>query len=149
MMAFMNLSSSFGNSIIFATPTACDNSDRNIPLFCFGFTPFSKHKVRRLTITNVATPLRPTAPPAQPPPLDYKESEGKWSHVAWTSVRQERWEGELHVQGTIPLWLVPLIFTSYTDLVSYLFIYKFICFSYPSVLLNGNNVVLINYFIHS
>ncbi|CAI0409007.1 unnamed protein product [Linum tenue] len=27
------------------------------------------------------------------------------SHTAWTSVRQERWEGELAVQGQIPLWL--------------------------------------------
>ncbi|KAK8602507.1 hypothetical protein V6N13_057864 [Hibiscus sabdariffa] len=27
------------------------------------------------------------------------------NHVAWTSVRQERWEGELLVQGEIPLWL--------------------------------------------
>ncbi|KAJ8751149.1 hypothetical protein K2173_016330 [Erythroxylum novogranatense] len=27
------------------------------------------------------------------------------NHVAWTSVRQERWEGELVVEGEIPLWL--------------------------------------------
>ncbi|KAK8965214.1 hypothetical protein KSP40_PGU003339 [Platanthera guangdongensis] len=26
-------------------------------------------------------------------------------HAAWTSVRQERWEGELQVQGEIPIWL--------------------------------------------
>lgn len=27
-------------------------------------------------------------------------------HTAWTSIRQERWEGELEVEGQLPLWLV-------------------------------------------
>lgn len=61
---------------------------------------------RGLTITNVATPpLQKTTPW---PPQDQKSSPRDWSqvHVAWTSVRQEKWEGELAVEGEIPLWLV-------------------------------------------
>lgn len=27
-------------------------------------------------------------------------------HVAWSSVKQERWQGELVVEGEIPKWLV-------------------------------------------
>jgi carlactone synthase/all-trans-10'-apo-beta-carotenal 13,14-cleaving dioxygenase len=27
-------------------------------------------------------------------------------HSAWTSIRQERWEGDLAVEGRIPAWLV-------------------------------------------
>ncbi|KAL9400176.1 hypothetical protein Peur_009137 [Populus x canadensis] len=34
-----------------------------------------------------------------------KELAGDRNHVAWTSVRQERYEGELAVQGEIPRWL--------------------------------------------
>ncbi|KAL0372139.1 UNVERIFIED_CONTAM: Carotenoid cleavage dioxygenase 8B, chloroplastic [Sesamum calycinum] len=56
----------------------------------------------RLGITNIAT-----NPPSHVAPDDQseKEMENDRSHVAWTSVRQERWQGELHVQGKIPLWL--------------------------------------------
>lgn len=61
-----------------------------------------KRNVRRLTVTNVATPLPTIAPSWE------IESVVKRNHVAWTSVRQERWEGELIVQGEIPLWLVCL-----------------------------------------
>ncbi|KAF3446406.1 hypothetical protein FNV43_RR11585 [Rhamnella rubrinervis] len=95
-------SSAFANSILFdnlvlkTPPKFCKNNYQ---------TFVSKRKVG-LTVTNVATPIRPTAPS-----LDNNEGsnddhdERKLSHVAWTSVRQERWEGELAVQGTIPLWL--------------------------------------------
>ncbi|KAF4377217.1 carotenoid cleavage dioxygenase 8 homolog B, chloroplastic [Cannabis sativa] len=63
-------------------------------------------------IMNVATPpimpkTSPVPPPLQPP--EKKSLRREWSgsdhHVAWTSVRQERWEGELLVDGDIPLWL--------------------------------------------
>ncbi|XWS17709.1 hypothetical protein CRYUN_Cryun33cG0090400 [Craigia yunnanensis] len=52
-----------------------------------------------LTINHVASPL-----PVIVPSLE-KEIVPDLNHVAWTSVRQERWEGELVVQGEIPLWL--------------------------------------------
>ncbi|KAF4372691.1 hypothetical protein F8388_000858 [Cannabis sativa] len=64
-------------------------------------------------IMNVATPpimpkTSPVPPPLQPP--EKKSLRREWSgsdhHVAWTSVRQERWEGELLVDGDIPLWLL-------------------------------------------
>lgn len=44
-----------------------------------------------------------------PAPSPEKEVEGeRRCHVAWTSVQQEKWEGELTVQGKIPTWLVCL-----------------------------------------
>ncbi|KAG4136731.1 hypothetical protein ERO13_D07G025900v2 [Gossypium hirsutum] len=56
-----------------------------------------------LTITQVASPLRR---PVIVPSLDNETVDRRdRNHVAWTSVRQERWEGELVVQGEIPLWL--------------------------------------------
>ncbi|KZV24912.1 hypothetical protein F511_21610 [Dorcoceras hygrometricum] len=54
-------------------------------------------KQRRLTVTNVAT--KPVGSPTE----QVRGNDQK--HVAWTSVKQERWQGELHVQGQIPLWL--------------------------------------------
>lgn len=31
----------------------------------------------------------------------------RWAKLAaWTSIRQERWEGDLAVEGHLPLWLV-------------------------------------------
>ena len=59
-----------------------------------------KQDKQGLTITRVASPL-----PVIVPSLE-KEIVPDRNHVAWTSVRQERWEGELAVQGEIPLWLV-------------------------------------------
>ncbi|XWS26343.1 hypothetical protein CRYUN_Cryun26dG0024200 [Craigia yunnanensis] len=52
-----------------------------------------------LTISRVASSL-----PVIVPSLE-KDIAPDLNHVAWTSVRQERWEGELVVQGEIPLWL--------------------------------------------
>ncbi|XVE97578.1 hypothetical protein REPUB_Repub03eG0031500 [Reevesia pubescens] len=61
-----------------------------------------KQNRQGLTITNVASPLRPViAPSLEKEIVDPADR----NHVAWTSVRQERWEGELVVQGEIPLWL--------------------------------------------
>ncbi|KAJ0031143.1 hypothetical protein Pint_12841 [Pistacia integerrima] len=59
-----------------------------------------KQDSRNLAVTNVASPHRPVIAP-----LPEKENFGNQHHVAWTSVRQERWEGELDVEGEIPLWL--------------------------------------------
>ncbi|THG12880.1 hypothetical protein TEA_015772 [Camellia sinensis var. sinensis] len=68
--------------------------------FC-GKSVFSKkHSTRDLTITNVASKL-----PATIPPPEKKISTSDRKLVAWTSIRQERWEGELVVEGEIPLWL--------------------------------------------
>ncbi|KAH6835816.1 carotenoid cleavage dioxygenase 8 [Perilla frutescens var. hirtella] len=53
----------------------------------------------QLTISKVATRPPGIAAPSK------QESENNRKHVAWTSVKQERWQGELHVQGEIPLWL--------------------------------------------
>ena len=116
-------SSAFANSIL------SDNLELKTPPQSFknnynykGFV--SKRKVG-LTVTNVATPLRPTAPS-----LDNNESstddhdERNLSHVAWTSVRQERWEGELAVRGSIPFWLVrmyTLIYVSHIFFTHYIF----------------------------
>ncbi|KAE8669089.1 Carotenoid cleavage dioxygenase 8 [Hibiscus syriacus] len=58
---------------------------------------------RRVAIAGVVSPLRPVIVPS----LD-EETVGRHDrnhHTAWTSVRQERWEGELVVQGEIPSWL--------------------------------------------
>ncbi|XP_073127449.1 carotenoid cleavage dioxygenase 8 homolog B, chloroplastic [Henckelia pumila] len=56
-------------------------------------------KNRSLTVTNVAT-----KPPTVAAPTDQVRGNDQ-KLVAWTSVKQERWEGELDVQGEIPLWL--------------------------------------------
>ncbi|CAA2959099.1 carotenoid cleavage dioxygenase 8 homolog B, chloroplastic [Olea europaea subsp. europaea] len=53
------------------------------------------------TITNVATKPQPTVVPLSPGNLVPNDSK----LAAWSSIRQERWQGELIVQGEIPLWL--------------------------------------------
>ncbi|XP_030543148.1 carotenoid cleavage dioxygenase 8 homolog B, chloroplastic [Rhodamnia argentea] len=56
---------------------------------------------RELTVANVAT----QAPVVSRPSPGKGPAGGGRDHVAWTSVRQHRWEGELAVEGEIPLWL--------------------------------------------
>ncbi|GAB4854313.1 Carotenoid cleavage dioxygenase 8, chloroplastic [Ancistrocladus abbreviatus] len=51
-------------------------------------------------VSNVATKQAALAPP----PLE-KEARDQGKLAAWTSIKQERWEGELVVEGEIPLWL--------------------------------------------
>ncbi|CAI9093539.1 OLC1v1029051C1 [Oldenlandia corymbosa var. corymbosa] len=63
----------------------------------------SKGKHRGLTIVNVASKPRPLVFPAPEQPPTAVQSGGKLA--AWTSVKQERWEGELQVEGEIPSWL--------------------------------------------
>jgi carlactone synthase/all-trans-10'-apo-beta-carotenal 13,14-cleaving dioxygenase len=66
----------------------------------------------RLTVANVVSPSRVITPPP-PPEKRSGTTDGRQHHVAWTSVPQERWEGELLVQGHIPLWLVSNFFFFY------------------------------------
>ncbi|KAL0687063.1 hypothetical protein Bca4012_086740 [Brassica carinata] len=42
---------------------------------------------------------------ASPVPKKETVEDERRCHVAWTSVQQEKWEGELTVQGKIPTWL--------------------------------------------
>lgn len=63
-----------------------------------------KCNVRDLTVTHVATQTTPL--PTVAPSWEKESAGNRMNHVAWTSVRQERWEGELIVEGEIPLWLV-------------------------------------------
>jgi carlactone synthase/all-trans-10'-apo-beta-carotenal 13,14-cleaving dioxygenase len=52
------------------------------------------------------------APPARPVVTAPRRREGRTGGsgtdqlVAWKSIRQERWEGALEVEGELPLWLV-------------------------------------------
>ncbi|KAF9595613.1 hypothetical protein IFM89_001362, partial [Coptis chinensis] len=64
------------------------------------FSTTNQSMQRELThVTNVAT--RP--PISIPAPLTESDHERKLA--AWTSIRQEKWEGELVVEGEIPIWL--------------------------------------------
>ncbi|RHN46216.1 putative oxidoreductase [Medicago truncatula] len=58
-----------------------------------------------LTVANAVSPSCVIVPP-QPPEKRSETTGDHQHHVAWTSIHQERWEGELLVQGHIPLWLV-------------------------------------------
>ncbi|PIA64772.1 hypothetical protein AQUCO_00100323v1 [Aquilegia coerulea] len=58
----------------------------------------TKRSMREMIITNVAT-----RPPVSMPVTESGQPETKLA--AWTSVRQEKWEGELVVEGEIPIWL--------------------------------------------
>ncbi|KAJ8555485.1 hypothetical protein K7X08_012981 [Anisodus acutangulus] len=72
-------------------------------------TYFGKVKINEKTkknldiklVTNVAASQLPVIVP--PPDQQVIKKEKKLA--AWTSVRQERWEGELVVEGELPLWL--------------------------------------------
>ncbi|XP_030452537.1 carotenoid cleavage dioxygenase 8 homolog B, chloroplastic-like [Syzygium oleosum] len=68
--------------------------NRNLP----GRT--SRGDPRELSITNVASQA-PVVSRSSPG----KEAVSDRDHVAWTSVRQHQWEGELAVEGELPLWL--------------------------------------------
>ncbi|CAN1784995.1 Carotenoid cleavage dioxygenase 8 homolog B, chloroplastic [Linum perenne] len=59
---------------------------------------FPRKLGRESVVTSAATQV-----PAFLPAVD--DSCDDKNHTAWTSIRQERWEGELAVEGHIPLWL--------------------------------------------
>lgn len=59
----------------------------------------------------VSPPLQLPLPPPAPTVVEEEaaavgEGRGGGRLSAWKSVKQERWEGELEVQGQIPPWLV-------------------------------------------
>ncbi|KAL7159321.1 hypothetical protein ABFS83_01G019500 [Erythranthe nasuta] len=58
------------------------------------------YRSRGLTISNVAT-----KPPSNVVIPSKQDDQNIKKNVAWTSVKQERWQGDLLVQGQIPLWL--------------------------------------------
>jgi len=61
-----------------------------------------------VTETPTPTPAIAPAPPARPL-VDAPRRRGGRStgeHAAWKSIRQERWEGALELEGELPLWLV-------------------------------------------
>nr|XP_023918420.1 carotenoid cleavage dioxygenase 8 homolog B, chloroplastic [Quercus suber]POF25364.1 carotenoid cleavage dioxygenase 8 like b, chloroplastic [Quercus suber] len=95
-----------GNSICPATVEVSDKSGCVLDGFSFRSSNFTrKRNVRDLRVMSVAT-HRLLEIDVTPPSSREKQSDhGNWNHVAWTSVRQERWEGELAVEGEIPLWL--------------------------------------------
>ncbi|NP_001266276.2 carotenoid cleavage dioxygenase 8, chloroplastic-like [Solanum lycopersicum] len=60
----------------------------------------NKKKLDLKLVTKVASQL-----PVIVPPPDQEVISKEKKLAAWTSVRQERWEGELVVEGELPLWL--------------------------------------------
>lgn len=62
--------------------------------------PTVSTKKTKTNIVNVATNLPGISKLEKQVPDDDRKL------VAWTSVQQERWEGELNVEGEIPKWLV-------------------------------------------
>ncbi|BAT78346.1 hypothetical protein LR48_Vigan561s001300 [Vigna angularis] len=66
-----------------------------------------KRKLLHLTVANVASPSLPMITPPTPEEQRSGTTAGRHHHhhVAWTSISQESWEGELQVEGHIPPWL--------------------------------------------
>ncbi|CAL4961436.1 unnamed protein product [Urochloa decumbens] len=61
-----------------------------------------------VTETPAPAPAIAPAPQARPvvdAPPRRRGGRGAGEHAAWKSVRQERWEGALEVEGELPLWL--------------------------------------------
>ncbi|KAF0920123.1 hypothetical protein E2562_033427 [Oryza meyeriana var. granulata] len=58
-------------------------------------------------VTEAAPPAPVVAPPARPVDTPRRRGGrgGGGELVAWKSIRQERWEGALEVDGELPLWL--------------------------------------------
>lgn len=106
-MASMSFSP-IGNFISTAIVAVSDNPGsihKGFPAFwSSNVNVSSKRNVRDLIVTHVATPTTPL--PTVAPSWEKDSAGNRMTHVAWTSVRQERWEGELIVEGEIPLWLV-------------------------------------------
>ncbi|KAL8263386.1 hypothetical protein R6Q59_024735 [Mikania micrantha] len=102
-MAFSISYSPIGNygsrSCMAAANRGSSDSSSNIN-DTFGQTIFGKNsKSRESGVARVATDL----PLVARPPWKQVATERKLA--AWTSVQQDRWEGELVVQGEIPQWL--------------------------------------------
>ena len=110
-MAFTTLPS-IRNSISCPTMLVPDMPHNNISLRNKGFIYKGQHGInlRDFTKANVASPSLPVIAPPTPEERTEPTADDRHHHVAWTSIPQERWEGELQVQGQIPLWLVSLSF---------------------------------------
>ena len=99
-----------------STGSSSSSSSSSLSLGGFG----TQKRDMNLKVAHVATKLVPPtrrvtddvteviAPPLPPLPRTQKEETKNDGGrlAAWTSIRQERWEGELQVEGDIPLWLV-------------------------------------------
>lgn len=75
--------------------------------FSFGFVSGMDSiftRKRSSTIMSVATQPPPRVVVDPRPGKDVTGEKKKLA--AWTSVKQERWEGELNVEGELPFWLV-------------------------------------------
>lgn len=118
-----------GNSICPATVEVSDKSGCVLDGFSFRSSNFTgKRNVRDLRVMSVATHRLPEIDVAPPSSREKQSDHGNWNHVAWTSVRQERWEGELAVEGEIPLWLVcPLYFFFFFLKSFFIIIITFAC----------------------
>ncbi|KAK3438319.1 hypothetical protein EUGRSUZ_C02932 [Eucalyptus grandis] len=102
-MASINLiaSASYVLHSIKASSKSSDHSKDGFPLRNKNlFRMNARGNLRKLTIANVANDV----PVVSQPSLG-KETLGDQNHVAWTSVRQHRWHGELVVEGETPDWL--------------------------------------------
>ena len=74
------------------------------------------------SVVTTETPTPAPAPPARPV-VDAprrRGGRGTGEHAAWKSIRQERWEGALELEGELPLWLVgtTTIHLAVVDLIS-------------------------------
>ncbi|XP_059658915.1 carotenoid cleavage dioxygenase 8 homolog B, chloroplastic-like [Cornus florida] len=88
------------NYVLQSCMSVSPNSDHARDGSIFGKSVSSKKRnTRDLTITNVTSKM----PKAFPPTI--KEMTDDRKLAAWTSIRQEQWEGELVVEGKIPPWL--------------------------------------------
>ncbi|PNS92611.1 hypothetical protein POPTR_018G044100v4 [Populus trichocarpa] len=99
-MASLAFSAKLGRCISPSNAMVSDQYESKREGLSFGKGIFArKRDPRDSVVTKVATQA-----PTVIPSLE-KELAGDRNHVAWTSVQQERWEGELAVEGEIPLWL--------------------------------------------
>nr|GMD44223.1 carotenoid cleavage dioxygenase 8 homolog B, chloroplastic [Ipomoea batatas] len=96
------------SSLLLSPANTCAKNVINVPRYSsdeFCSLPAVKligrtRKQRRLVVSNVASKMAAAGATVASPP-EVKERK----LAAWTSVRQERWEGELVVEGEIPKWL--------------------------------------------
>jgi len=100
-MASLAFSASICRSISPSNAMVSDKFESRREGFSLGKGTFARKRDPRDSMVPKVATQAPTVFPS----LE-KELAGDRNHVAWTSVRQERYEGELAVQGEIPLWLV-------------------------------------------
>jgi len=117
-MASLAFSAKIGRCISPSNAMVSDQYESKREGLSFGKGIFArKRDPRDSVVTKVATQA-----PTVIPSLE-KELAGDRNHVAWTSVQQERWEGELVVEGEIPLWLVCIFQLPVRYIYIYIYIY--------------------------